>query len=117
MTTLAYREANREKIRAAAAAYRAANRERALEATRKWRRECPDAVDAGKAAWRERNLRKHAAHVVVTNALASGALIRYPCWVCGDVAQAHHANYDAPLDVIWLCRKHHAQVHAEVRRV
>ena len=25
--------------------------------------------------------------------------------------QAHHENYSKPLQVIWLCRKHHLQIH------
>jgi hypothetical protein len=34
------------------------------------------------------------------------------CAICGtdkDV-QAHHENYELPLSIIWLCRKHHQEV-------
>jgi ferredoxin len=36
-----------------------------------------------------------------------------PCEVCGDVlnVQAHHDDYDKPLEVRWLCRKHHQALH------
>ena len=41
---------------------------------------------------------------------------RGACSVCGaDDAEAHHADYAAPLDVIWLCPKHHAEQHRKVR--
>ena len=51
----------------------------------------------------------------VQNALKSGKLVRRPCEVCGDVrVQAHHDDYTKPLDVRWLCPKHHHEVHGQV---
>ena len=35
---------------------------------------------------------------------------RQNCW-CGKIGEAHHPDYSKPLDVIWLCSEHHAQVH------
>lgn len=35
------------------------------------------------------------------------------CVVCGDKAEAHHEDYTKPLDVVWLCRKHHKQRHQD----
>lgn len=45
--------------------------------------------------------------------IAEGKLIRLPCEVCGteDDVQAHHDDYYKPLDVRWLCRKHHREHH------
>jgi hypothetical protein len=48
----------------------------------------------------------------VQHALRDGRLSRQPCWVCGEKAVAHHADYDRPLDVVWLCQAHHKQTHA-----
>lgn len=46
-----------------------------------------------------------------------GKILKQPCRVCGDKeAQGHHEDYAKPYDVIWLCRKHHAQRHTEMRR-
>jgi len=46
-----------------------------------------------------------------------GKISKQPCCVCGDtVAQGHHEDYAKPYDVIWLCKKHHAQRHTEIRR-
>lgn len=38
-------------------------------------------------------------------------LIRQPCEVCGAKADGHHDDYSKPLQVRWLCRKHHREVH------
>jgi hypothetical protein len=42
-------------------------------------------------------------------------LIRKPCEVCSNPkSQAHHDDYTKPLDIRWLCRKHHLQIHGKV---
>lgn len=34
------------------------------------------------------------------------------CKECGEKkTQAHHPDYSKPLDIIWLCKKHHAELH------
>lgn len=44
-----------------------------------------------------------------------GKVVRQPCAVCGDAhAEAHHPNYDKPLNVRWLCRLHHLELHGAV---
>lgn len=40
-----------------------------------------------------------------------GTVIRMNCWICGEVAEAHHENYDDPKDVTWLCTEHHKELH------
>jgi hypothetical protein len=47
-------------------------------------------------------------------ALRSGKISRQPCESCGSQkSQAHHDDYSKPLDVRWLCAKHHAEHHRE----
>lgn len=47
-----------------------------------------------------------------------GLLRRKPCNVCGDgKSEKHHPDYDRPLHVMWLCRKHHLELHAAERAV
>ncbi len=50
----------------------------------------------------------------VSNAIRDGRLTRQPCEVCGDIkSQAHHEDYSRPLDVQWLCFKHHRETHGQ----
>lgn len=66
-------------------------------------------------AYRRRNRKKQAAHNAVARAVKKGRILPMPCIVCGADAQAHHADYDSPLDVIWLCEPHHKEVHSMVK--
>jgi hypothetical protein len=51
---------------------------------------------------------KNRCHAVVSKAVRDGRLIKHPCEVCGSATvQAHHSDYSKPLEVIWLCLKHH----------
>ena len=55
---------------------------------------------------------KRRAHYLVHVALKSGALKQSPCEDCGDQnSHGHHADYFKPLDIAWLCRKHHRDRH------
>lgn len=46
-----------------------------------------------------------------------GLVAKLPCSVCGEIkVEAHHADYDRPLEVVWLCRKHHLEL-TEAERV
>lgn len=57
--------------------------------------------------------RKRRAQWTVSNAVRDGKLQRQPCESCSAVpAQAHHDDYDRPLDVRWLCTACHAGEHA-----
>jgi hypothetical protein len=50
---------------------------------------------------------------MVNNAVRDGKLKKWPCQVCGNPKSvAHHADYDNPLGVVWLCQAHHKQAHA-----
>jgi hypothetical protein len=55
----------------------------------------------------------------VRHAIKHGLLIKQPCEICNSDKniEAHHQNYSLPLDVVFLCRKHHKQHHAELRRM
>lgn len=57
---------------------------------------------------------KRAAQIAVGSALAQGRLVKSECAMCGTTSnvEAHHEDYEKPLDVVWLCRKHHRQHHA-----
>lgn len=62
--------------------------------------------------WRRANPAKYSAHLAVQQALNSGKLDKKPCEVCGGATvDAHHDRYDEPLNVRWLCRRHHVKLH------
>lgn len=58
------------------------------------------------------NADKIAAHQMVNAAIRLGILTAKPCEKCGATpSDAHHDNYRKPLDVRWLCRRHHKEHH------
>ena len=67
--------------------------------------------------WRAANPIKVRAHAAVHKALRDGTLKRGKCEECGSLrVEAHHDDYDRPLDVRWLCRRHHVEHHVRLRR-
>ena len=55
---------------------------------------------------------KRRAMVTYRTALKRGKLTRTPCHVCGEEkVEGHHPDYSRPLDVVWLCKKHHLELH------
>ena len=59
---------------------------------------------------------KRAASAMVANAICVGRLIKEPCSVCGSTERihAHHEDYTKPLEVVWLCVKHHGERHRQI---
>jgi hypothetical protein len=56
------------------------------------------------------------AYTAIREAKRKGKLKPQPCEVCGEPkTQAHHDDYNRPLDVRWLCVKHHAEHHVNAR--
>lgn len=63
-----------------------------------------------KKSWETRNPEKKSASTAVSNAVRDGKLIRKTeCELCRSSKniEAHHEDYSRPLEVIWLCKKHH----------
>jgi len=74
------------------------------------------ATKKGKRAWYEKNKHKRSAMDKVGRAVRAGKLSKLPCVVCGEErVEAHHPNYDEPLNVVWLCTRHHADMHKMLR--
>jgi hypothetical protein len=55
---------------------------------------------------------------LILAAVALGVIKRQPCEVCGKTpGQAHHADYNKPFVIRWLCQSHHSIHHwAEKRK-
>ena len=44
--------------------------------------------------------------------IKAGIILRQPCEICGtENGNAHHPDYSQPLKIVWLCQKHHAEIH------
>ena len=55
---------------------------------------------------------KYKARYLTGYAIKKGSLKKKPCKVCKNKkVEAHHEDYSKPLDVMWLCRKHHTEIH------
>lgn len=67
-----------------------------------------------KKRMQEKYPRKVAARRMVHEAVRTGSLEKQPCEECGSTenVEAHHPDYSNPLDVVWLCREHHRQLHS-----
>lgn len=70
---------------------------------------------SGQYKYKKNARAKNPQHAVARNAVyravKSGRLKKAPCH-CGDLrVQAHHADYSRPLEVTWLCRRHHLETH------
>ena len=56
--------------------------------------------------------RRRKAQHYIRNRIAKGKIIRQPCVFCGKSnGLAHHEDYNAPLDIVWVCHSHHALIH------
>lgn len=59
---------------------------------------------------------KNLARWALRHAVDRMKIIKKPCEICGDIkVEGHHKDYTKPLDVIWLCRKHHKELHKKER--
>ena len=107
-----YRAENSGKVAKAKARRWWKNHDRSIENGRASYRRNAAAEIERKRRWRENNEEKYHAHNVTKRAIDSGKMSRKPCEVCGaEPSDAHHDDYSRPLEVRWLCRKHHNAEH------
>lgn len=54
----------------------------------------------------------------ITYLVGKGKIKKHPCKKCGTlIVEAHHyKGYDYPLEIQWLCKKHHLKAHNKVLR-
>lgn len=80
----------------------------AAKYNREWRKDNPS------FGWQKH---KDNVRVKTYQAIVKGDLVRKPCEVCGELkVHAHHDDYNKPLEVRWLCEKHHKEHHTLERR-
>ncbi len=53
----------------------------------------------------------------LNHAIRDNRITRLPCEICGnEKSEAHHYDYNLPLDVKWLCDKHHHEEHTRIHQ-
>ncbi len=61
---------------------------------------------------RRENMVKLKARRAVFVEIRAGRMKAEPCKMCGvNKTEAHHKDYSKPLAVVWLCKKHHEELH------
>lgn len=75
------------------------------------------AVNAINVRWGKKPLKqnkKDLARQRLNNAVKTGTLKRGKCAMCSSMkTEGHHEDYNKPLVVVWLCRKHHDKTHLD----
>ena len=64
--------------------------------------------------YRMKNKAKYTAQFTINNMIQRGEIIRPEiCSMCGQrgLINAHHHDYNKPLDVIWVCWECHNKIH------
>ena len=86
------------------------NREQIKKTQKIWRKKNRMIVLEYHQRYIKNNRNKRIAHNKLNGAIRSGSIKAKKCF-CGEKAHAHHPDYSKPLDVIWLCPKHHKEKH------
>jgi hypothetical protein len=76
----------------------------------------PEAKCQAMARYTAKFPEKYTARNIVNAAIRDGKLKVQPCERCGYGigVHAHHEDYSKPLEVVWLCRRHHGERHREI---
>ena len=93
--------------------YYASHSEKIKEYNKEW---TSKNKDKRREYWRN-SYDKVVCNCLVQRAKKKGLLRERPCEVCGELkVEAHHDDYTKPLDVRWLCKRHHADADRERRK-
>lgn len=111
-----YREKNHEKIRARASTK--SSKEKQKVASKRWYEENKEHVRKVNAEWKRKNRKVANSHSLVAKHVKLGKLLRpkrcQKCKTDQGKMEAHHEDYDKPLEVVWLCFKCHKKIHGKL---
>lgn len=116
--SLEYRQKNRRKLSLMAYEWNKANKEKWQAGIKKWLNKNPEK----RLRYQRNTIEKHRdrfrARCRFIMAVKKGKIKRGDCVICNAPnAQGHHEDYAKPFDVIWLCRKHHQELHYTKKEV
>lgn len=85
-----------------------------------WSKKHPERYNSfqvkGRLNYRKKYPERIHAHRVVASAIRKGEIKKLNCQVCGNPkSQAHHEDHLKPLEIVWLCVKHHVLADKERR--
>lgn len=96
--------------------YRLSHKDYFSKKYKEWAKQNRDKIYQNSKKNNLKNKTKIKARAAVVAALKNGKLKRKPCQICGDKnTQAHHENYNKPLQIRWLCRDHHKLAHYYIK--
>lgn len=109
-----YQKTHREQLSKTALNWVHRNKKHVLELARR-RNATPRGkalIRASQKRYAEKNRIKRLAKDAIHNAIKAGKLKRQNCVKCGNPkSEGHHPDYTKPLEVIWLCKKCHIDLH------
>ena len=77
-----------------------------------WKAKNPQYSTLKTKEWYQNNKERLRIKYAVKYALQTGKIKRIPCMICGNEnVEGHHPDYSRPIDVVWLCKKHHEEIH------
>jgi|SRR5271170_2702211 len=112
-----YNEINKEKIKKQRHEYYLNHRDEYKIATQKWRKENKIKF---KESWKKSDEKfplKRPARKILNYNIEKGYIIRPTiCNKCGKEGKidAHHEDYSKPLDVQWICKRCHGELHRQI---
>ena len=109
---------NPDKIKIIRKVHYQENKEACNQVNKQWIQENPERAKEIKQRSRKLHADKHKARAKVEYAVKSGKLTKPElCSRCEkeSMVEAHHDNYKKPLDVVWVCRNCHYEIHMELK--
>ena len=90
--------------------------------SREWRllhRTPQDVLDRKKQELDALALFKRKVRKITQECIRIGVLIKQSCEICNKVetVEAHHEDYNKPLEIRWLCREHHLARHRDLKNL
>ena len=92
------------------------NKKKRIAQVKKWQRNNKELQNVYSKRWQRKNENKRIAQRSVKYAIEKGILIRPGvCSKCLIECQpdGHHEDYSKPLEIMWLCRQCHKDIHSK----